>query len=191
MGQQERERKLTNPNTLPAIHRTKGLSKSREELAGCGPAQPCWRQEAGGRGKGQARPQGPQPPPTAVQTGLQFLIKDLLRFWMVDIRREGPGETQGAGTRPARAGTGAGDGGQKARHTRGESAHQAPGCLSSSDGEDAKSRCSFLFQAFVEHPTAGTAHSAGPAPYRAARSLSSIEGKAAPAPPRSVTELAT
>ena len=55
MGQQERER-INRPNTLPAICRTKGLNKSREELAGCGPAQPHQRQEAGGRGKGQARP---------------------------------------------------------------------------------------------------------------------------------------
>ena len=52
---------LTGPNTLPAIRRTKGLSKSREELACCGPAQPC-QQEAGGRGKGQTPPQGPHPP---------------------------------------------------------------------------------------------------------------------------------
>ena len=59
----KRERKLAGPNTLPAVHRTKGLSKSREELAGCGPAQPLLRQEAGGRGKGQARPQGPHPLP--------------------------------------------------------------------------------------------------------------------------------
>ena len=44
-----------------------------------------------------------------MQTGFQSLIKDLLRFWMVDIRWEGGGETQGAGTRPVRAGTGAGD----------------------------------------------------------------------------------
>ena len=65
MGQQKRERKLTSLNTLPAVHRTKGRSKFREELAGCKPAQPCWRLEAGGRGKGQARPQGQQPYCTA------------------------------------------------------------------------------------------------------------------------------
>ena len=53
-----------------------------------------WRQ---GEGKGA----GSAPrtaAPTALQTGLQFLIKDLLRFWKVDICREGRGETQGAGT---------------------------------------------------------------------------------------------
>ena len=41
--------------------------------------------------------------PTKVQTGFQFLTKDFLRFWMVDICQEGhsqeissPEETQGA-----------------------------------------------------------------------------------------------
>ena len=117
MGQQKRERKLTGLNTLQAVRRTKGLSKSREELAGCGPAQPRRKQEAGGRGMGQA--QAPRTAsPTALQTGLQFLIKDLLRFWMGDIRREGPSETQGARTR--RAGTGAGDAeGRRCMHATG------------------------------------------------------------------------
>ena len=84
-----------------------------------------------------------------------------------------------------------GRGGQKARRTRGECARQAPDCLSRSGGEDAKSRRSFLFRAFMEHPRAGTAGGAGPAPYRAAGSLSSAEGKSAPAPSRSATEPAT
>ena len=71
-----------------------------------GPALP----KAGGRGEGKGAGSAPRTAaPTALQTGLQFLIKDLLRFWMVDISREGRGETQGAGTRPARVGTGAGD----------------------------------------------------------------------------------
>ena len=106
MGQQKRERKLTGPNTLPAVRRTKGPSKSREELAGYGPAQPRRR-----RGSGEGEEAGSVPrtaAPTALQTGLQSLVKDLLRFWMVDIRQDVRCETQGAGTRPARAGTGAG-----------------------------------------------------------------------------------
>ena len=81
--------------------------------------------------------------------------------------------------------------GQKVHRTRGECARQAPGCLSRSDGEGTKSRRSFLFRAFVEHRRTGTARSAGHAPYRTAGSLSSLEGKAAPATPRSGTELAT
>ena len=41
---------------------------------------------------------------------------------MVDIPWEGPGETQGASTRPAKAGTGAGDAEGRRRATPGESA---------------------------------------------------------------------
>ena len=88
-----------------------------------GPAQP----ETGGRGEGKGAGSAPRTAaPTALQTGLRFLIKDLLRLWMVDIRREGRGETQGAGTRPARAGTGAGDAEGRRRAAPGES---APGKL--------------------------------------------------------------
>ena len=72
--QQKRERKLTGLNTLPAVRKTKGLSKSREELAGYGLPQPRRRQEAGGRGKGQAQPQGLHPLPHCKQTS-SFLPK--------------------------------------------------------------------------------------------------------------------
>ena len=79
--------------------------------------------ETGGRGVGKGAGSAPRTAaPTALQTGLQFLIKDLPRFWMVDIRREGRGETQGAGTRPAQAGTGAGDTEGRRRAAHGESA---------------------------------------------------------------------
>ena len=49
--------------------------------------------EVGGNGEGKGANSAPEkaPPPT-LQTGLQFLSKDSLRFWMVDIhRREGHG----------------------------------------------------------------------------------------------------
>ena len=105
---------------------------------------------------------------------------------MVDIHREGRGETQGTG-----GDSGWGRGGEKVRRTRGECTRQAPGCLSRLDREGTKSRRSFLFLAFVEHRRAGTARSAEHAPFGTARSLSSVEWKAAPAPPRSAMELAT
>ena len=105
MGQQKRE-KINRLEHKPAVHRTKGLRKSREELTGCGPAP----LEAGGRGEGKGAGLAPRTASaTALQTGLQFLTKDLLRFWMVNNRREGCSKTQGAGTRPVRAGTGAGE----------------------------------------------------------------------------------
>ena len=94
MGQQEREReKINRPNTLPAIGRTKGPSNSREELAGGGPGHPP--PEAGGSGEGKGANVAPEDPETASstkpQTGFQFLTKDFLRFWMVDIHQEGRG----------------------------------------------------------------------------------------------------
>ena len=69
------------------------------------------------------------------------------------------------------------------RRIQGECASQAPGCLGRSRGESTKRRRSRV-QAFVEHPTAGTAHSAGHAPYRAARSLGSIDGESSASPSR-------
>ena len=48
--------KLTSPNTLPAVRKTKGLRNSREE-----PPHPRWRKEAGERGKGQTQPQRSHP----------------------------------------------------------------------------------------------------------------------------------
>ena len=70
----KRERKLTGLNTLLAVRRTKGPSKSREELAGYLPAQPRRRLEAGGGERGRLGPKDRSPYP--LQTGPQFLIKD-------------------------------------------------------------------------------------------------------------------
>ena len=49
--------------------------------------------EVGGRGEGKgANSAAEKPRPPTLQTGLQFLSKDSLRFWMVDIHgREGRG----------------------------------------------------------------------------------------------------
>ena len=53
----------------------------------CGPAHPP--PEAGGRGEGKGANLAPEMAPlTKLQTDLQSLTKDFLRFWMVDIRRE-------------------------------------------------------------------------------------------------------
>ena len=74
---------------LLAVRRTKGLSKSRgASQLRTGPAP----LEAGGSGEGKGANSAPKmASPTTLQTGLQFLTKDFLRFWMVDIRREGRG----------------------------------------------------------------------------------------------------
>ena len=69
-----------------------------------------------------------------------------------------------------------GRGGERARHTRGECAPQAPGCLSCSGGEYPKRRRNRVC-AFMENLKTGTARNAEPAPYRAAGSLSSVDGE--------------
>ena len=65
---------------------------------------------------------------------------------------------------------------EKACYIRGEGA-QASGCPGRSGGEDTKRRRNRI-RAFVEDPKTGTALNTGPAPYRAAGSLSSVDGKA-------------
>ena len=52
--------KLTGPNTLPAVRKTKGLRNSREELA-----HPRWRQEAVGGERGKLSPREATPSHTA------------------------------------------------------------------------------------------------------------------------------
>ena len=45
--------------------------------------------EVGGRGEGKGANSAPEKPtPPTLQTGLRFLSKDFLRFWMVDIHRQ-------------------------------------------------------------------------------------------------------
>ena len=84
----ERE-KINQPEHTAAVRRTKGLSKSREELASSGLAHPA-PEAGGGVGEGKVANLAPEmAPPTKLQTGLQFPAKDFLRFWMVDIRWEG------------------------------------------------------------------------------------------------------
>ena len=112
--------KINRPKHTAGRSQNKGTEQvqRRARRLRTDPAPP----EAGGRGEGKGGGSAPRTAaPTALQTGLQFLIKDLLRFWMVDIRQEGRGKTQGAGTQPARAGTGAGDAeGRRRTHLTGE-----------------------------------------------------------------------
>ena len=99
---------------------------------------------------------------------------------MVDIHQEG---RDGRAHAPNRRGRGLGLGpqrGEGAPHWE-ECAHQVPGCLSRSGEEGTKRRRSRV-HAFVEHPRAGTARSAGHSPYRAAGRLSSVDGESSSSP---------
>ena len=71
---------------------------------------------------------------------------------------------------------------EKARRTRGEYA-QAPGCQSRSGREGTKRRRNWIC-AFVEYPKSATALNAGPAPHRAAGSLSRVDRESTDTPVR-------
>ena len=87
----KKQTKKPKPRYCWPVCRTKeGLSNSREELSGCGPAHTL--PEAGGRGEGKGTNSAPEmASPTKLQTAFQFLTKDFLRSWMVDIFQEGRG----------------------------------------------------------------------------------------------------
>ena len=187
MGQQKGKRKLTGPNPLPAVHRTKGLSKSRG-ASRLRPAQPPGGRRQGVGERGKLSPGGGTPyraasrPPVSNQRPPE-----------IPDGRHPPGGSQRDPGRThltrACGDWGWGRGGRKAR-APGESEPPSSWLMSRSGGEGTKRRRSRV-PAFVEHPRAGTPRSAGPAPYRAAGSLSSVEGKTAPLPPRSAMEPAT
>ena len=85
----KREREKTNrPEHTAGRSQSKGSEQVQRRAS-------LWRTcpaalEAGGRGEGKGANSAPKTAsPTTLQTALQFLTKDVLRFWMVDIRREG------------------------------------------------------------------------------------------------------
>ena len=85
----KREREKTNrPEHTAGRSQSKGSEQvqRRARWLWTSPAPP----EAGGRGEGKEANSAPKmASPTTLQTGLQFLTKDFLRFWMVDIHQEG------------------------------------------------------------------------------------------------------
>ena len=121
----DKREKINRPEHIASRSQNKGTEQvqRRARRLWTGPAP----LETGGRGEGKGAGLAPRTAaPTALQTGLKSLIKDLLRFWMVDVYREGRGETQGARSRPAQAGTGAGDAEDRRRAAPGESAPVKP-----------------------------------------------------------------
>ena len=125
-------------------------------------------------------------------------------------------QTQADGTRPVRAETEAGATEERGHAASGESAPVKPLAARATQAREGTKRRRNRIHAFVEDPKTGTARNAGPAPYRAAGSLSSVDGEstdtreqgqtqcgrnmvrathtqrylsAAPRPPRSRTEL--
>ena len=82
----ERE-KINQPEHTAGHSQNKAIPEKSELVAD--QATTGWRQEVGGGERGKLGPRDSTP--TKLQTGLQFLTKDFLRFWMVDIRWEGRG----------------------------------------------------------------------------------------------------
>ena len=88
-SKRERE-KINRPEHTAGRSQNKGTEqvqrRARRLWTGPGPL------DTGGRREGKGAGLAPRTAaPNTLQTGLQFLIKDLLRFWMVDIRWEGRG----------------------------------------------------------------------------------------------------
>ena len=143
---------------------------------------PCQRQEAGGGERGKLGPGDGTPYQTTNRLPVSNQrLPEILDGWHLlgGSRLEASSweQAQGAGTRLARGGNWGWDrGGEKVHRTREECACQAPGCLSCLGGEGTKRRPNRV-HAFVEYPKTGTASNAGPAPYRAAGSLSSVDGE--------------
>ena len=88
-SKRERE-KINQPEHTAGCSQNKGTEQvqRRARRLRTSPAPP----EAGGRGEGKGANSALETAsPITLQTGLQFLTKDFLKFWMVDIRREGRG----------------------------------------------------------------------------------------------------
>ena len=118
--------------------------------------------EVGGRGEGKGANSAPEePPPPTGQTGSRFLSEDFLR----------PDQRGALG--PQR---------EKTRCARGEGAKPLA-ARAAQAGEDTKRRHNRIC-AFVEDPKTGTALNAEPTPYRAAGSLSSVDGESTDTPVR-------
>ena len=109
-------------------------------------------------------------PPTKQQTVFQLLTKDFLRFWMVDIRREGCSQKSAPQNRHM-------------AHPAGESALKFLAAWAARAGRHkTQAQPSMRLCGVPRNPNLsgsglGSARNAGPAPWRAAWSLSSVDGE--------------
>ena len=163
------------------VRKTKGLRNSREE-----PAHPRWRKEAGGRGKGQTQPQRSHPLPHCKQAPSSYLKNSWDSGWSTSATRRVTARGQLLWTDASRRHPTGGARwvcGGKWRTASGERAPKPLAAWTAQAREGTKRRYNRI-RAFVEYPKTGTAHNAGPAPYKAARSLSSVDGESTDTPVR-------
>ena len=157
-----RDRELTckkpQPKAQPACSQNKGLSNTREELAGL-QIGPFLARGRGQRGSGQSQKWANSAPQMASPTKLQTGSLANQEFWdfgrltsarRVAARDQLPRRDTRC-TRLACPETGWDCGGERFRCTWGEGARQAPGSLSFSDGDGTKHRPNRVC-AFVEYP---------------------------------------
>ena len=86
-SKRERE-KMNRPEHTAGRSQNKGTEQfQRRASQRWTSSYPARGRRQGGGERGKLGPRDDTP--TKLQTGLQFLIKDFLRFWMVDIRGEG------------------------------------------------------------------------------------------------------
>ena len=178
---QERE-KINQPEHTASCSQNKGSEQFQRRASWLRPAHPRWRQEAGERGK-----LGPT-------DGIPYHIANRPPVSNQRLReildgRHPTSAGRAAAKHKVHAPDRWGRGGEKARRTRGECACQAPGRLSCSGWGRHKTQAQPSLR-FCGHPKTGPARHAGPAPYRAAGSLSSVDGEGSAPPPRSATEAA-
>ena len=170
--------KINQPEHTADRSQNKGTEKLQRR------AGPC-PLEVGGSGEGTGANSAPEkPPPPTQQTGPRFLSKELLRpdqQHVLGPRREKARRTQGEGAQasgclshsPWR---------EKASCIRGKCA-EASGCLNCSGRGSHKTQAQ-PNPRFCEVPETGTALNAGPAPYKAAGSLNSVDGESTDTPVR-------
>ena len=170
----ERE-KINRPNTLLAIRRTKGQSNSREELAGGGPAHPAGGRRQGWGERGKLDPREGIPYHTANRSPVSNQrLPEILDGWhppggsQLNTRRMHPTGALGN--------WGWGRGGEKAHRTGESPPVKLLAAWAAPTREGTKRRCNRV-RAFVEYLKTGTTLNTGPAPYRAAGSLSSVDGE--------------
>ena len=143
----------------------------------------------GRQGEGKGENSAPETAfPTKLQTGFQFLTKDFLRFWMVDIRWEGHSQRSAPqkrhkAHRTVAPGNWGGDGEGRSRAAPGRvrsSSSRLPEQLRpgrhKTQAQPSLHLCGVPENLNLSILGLGSAHSSGPAPCRAAWSWSSADG---------------
>ena len=179
MGEQG---KINQPEHTAGGSQNKGTEKLQRRAA----PSPL---EVGGGGEGQGANSAPEkPPPPTRQTGPGSCLKTSWESVTGRVAARGQLLWTDASLRHPTSGTHCGRGGER-RASSGEGAPK-PLAAWTAEAAEGTTRRRNRMRAFVGNPKTGPALNAGPAPYRAAGSLSSVDGEGSAPPPRGATEAA-